>query len=78
MFSMLYLGPSQNFGSTSPLLSDTHLGKKLRGCASGEQPGGAAEILTWTEAEHGKRTQLRIRRLSRKCHKRCSLKYADY
>ena len=50
--------------------SDIRLGKKPRGCASGEQRGGAAEILTWTGAEHRERTQLRIRRLSRKCRKR--------
>jgi hypothetical protein len=49
---------------------DTRLGKKPRGCASGEQWGGAAEILTRTGVEHGKRRQLRIRRLSRKCRKR--------
>ena len=30
---------------------------------SGEQRGGAAEILTRTGVEHGERTQLRIRRL---------------
>src|SRR4051812_16916036 len=30
---------------------------------SGEQQGGAAEILTWTGAEHRECTQLRIRRL---------------
>ena len=30
---------------------------------SGEQRGGAAEIVTRTGVEHGERTQLRIRRL---------------
>ena len=36
---------------------DTRLGKKPRECASREQRGGAAEILSRNRAEHGKRTQ---------------------
>ena len=57
---------------------DTRLGKKPRGCASGEQRGGATEILSQSEADQGKRTQLLIRQLSRKCRKRYGLKYADH
>ena len=55
---------------------DTRLGKKPRGCVEGEQRGSATEILTQTGAEHGKRTELRIRRLSRKCRKPYGSKYA--
>ena len=57
---------------------DTRLGKKPRGCASGEQRGDAAKILSQTGAEHGKHTQLRIRGLSHKCRKRYGSKYADH
>jgi hypothetical protein len=57
---------------------DTCLGKKLRGCASGEQRRGAAEILTQTGVEYVKCTQLRIRQLSHKCRKRYVCKYVDH
>jgi hypothetical protein len=36
---------------------NTRLDKKARECASGEQRGGAAEILSWIGVEHGERTQ---------------------
>ena len=36
---------------------DTRLGKKPRECASGEQQGGVAEILSQNGVEHGERTQ---------------------
>jgi hypothetical protein len=46
--------------------------------ASGEQRRGAAKFLTRTGVEHGECSQLRIRRLSRKCRKCYVCKYVDH
>ena len=63
-FSLLYPDPRQDFGSASPLFSGcTSLSAFLPRRVSGEQRGGAAEILSRIGVEQGERIQLRIRRL---------------
>ena len=48
--SMLYSDPGQTFGSTSPLFSGYTI--SLSGRVSGEQRGGAAEILSRMVVDH--------------------------
>ena len=56
-FSMLYPISRQNFGSASPLFSGCTFSRVLPGRVSGEQRGGAAEILSRNGVEQGERTQ---------------------
>jgi len=57
MFSMLYPVSRQDFGGASPLFSGAHSLRYLPRRVSGEQRGGAAEILSRNGVEHGERTQ---------------------
>ena len=63
---MFYPDPRGNFDSTFPLfLQNTRLELvKLRGCASEEQRGGAAEIPSQEGVEHGTRPDLHVLGLS--------------
>ena len=56
-FSMLYPVPTQDFGGASPLFFGAHSLGYFPRRVSGEQQGGAAEILSRNGVEHGKRTQ---------------------
>jgi len=53
-FSPLYPDPSRILAAPPRCSPDTRLDKKPRGCASGEQRGGAAEILSRIEEEPGR------------------------
>jgi hypothetical protein len=51
LVSMVYFDPGQSFGITSLLFSGYTI--SLPGHVFGEQRGGAAEILTRIEGDHG-------------------------